>query len=415
MNKLKLMLIMMLVFVQPVASVAAQSSVPPVSATPSVPTISISGKIVNQTPGGSVPQSLELILHAWDQQDYSEKLMVNGQSKPDGTFQFEAVPLDTNLVYGVMATYNGVNYFSTPVPAEGHALDNIEVAIYESTADASKVQIDRAHVLFLAAHAGLQVVEVYSLSNPGDRTIQGALKLADGKLATIEFPLPAEAVNVTFNPEEADRFVRTPIGFADTAPLGPGSKSGQVIVNYILPYQSGLTYTYAAQLPTGGLNFLVDQSSGLSVTGEGLTDGGAQPMGDGSQFSILTHDALQPGEKATVTLAGELKVNEAAQPAMAAANSTSSSPTGPNPAVAIGGIIIGLALAAFGIWYFRKPDPVLATVEPASDTSFKSILTQIALLDESHEQGEMDADTYQARRAELMQTARTLMQMDETS
>jgi hypothetical protein len=41
--------------------------------------------------------------------------------------------------------------------------------------------------------------------------------------------------------------------------------------------------------------------------------------------------------------------------------------------------------------------------------------TQIALLDESHEQGEMDADTYQARRAELMQTARTLMQADETS
>ncbi len=411
MNKLKLILMAVMILVQPVASVAAQSSVPPAS-TPGAPTISISGKIVNQTPGGSVPKSLELILHARDQQDYSEKLMVNGQSKPDGTFQFEAVPLDTNLVYGVMVTYNGVNYFSTPVPAEGHALDNIEVAIYESTADASKVQIDRAHVLFLAAHAGLQVVEVYSLSNPGDRTIQNAVKLADGKFATLEFPLPAEAANVTFNPEDADRFVRTPTGFADTAPLGPGSKSGQVIVNYILPYQSGLTYTYAAPLPTGGLNFLVDQSSGLSVTGEGLTDGGLQPMGDGSQFSILTHDALQPGEKATVTLAGELKVNEAAQPAMPAANPTS--PNAPNPAVAIGGIIIGLVLAAFGIWYFRRPDPVLASIEPSDDSSFKGILSQIAMLDESHEQGEMDADTYQARRAELMQTARTLMQMDET-
>jgi hypothetical protein len=414
MNKLKLMLILMLIAVQPLASVAAQSSVPPAVSTPGAPTISISGKIVNQTPGGSVPQSLELILHAWDQQDYSEKLMVDGKSKPDGTFQFEAVPLDANLVYGVMVTYNGVNYFSTPVPADGHALDKIEVAIYESTADASKVQIDRAHVLFLAAHAGLQVVEVYSLSNPGDRTIQGAVKLADGKLATLEFPLPAEAANVTFNPEDADRFVRTPIGFADTAPLGPGSKSGQVMVNYILPYQSGLKYTYAAPLPTGGVNFLVDQSSGLSVTGDGLTDGGAQPMGDGSQFSILTHDALQVGEKATVTLAGEMKVTEAAQPEMAATNSTSSL-TGPNPAVAIGGIIIGLALAAFGIWYFRRPDPVLATIEPSSDTSFKNILTQIAMLDESHEQGEMDADTYQARRAELMQTARALMQVDETA
>jgi hypothetical protein len=36
------------------------------------------------------------------------------------------------------------------------------------------------------------------------------------------------------------------------------------------------------------------------------------------------------------------------------------------------------------------------------------------MLDESHEQGEIDADTYQAPRAELMQTAWTLMQADET-
>lgn len=286
------------------APVTAQTQTPP---TPALKKAVVSGKIVNRTEGGSVPAQLDLVLHAWDQQDFSEKLMLDTTSSPDGTFRFEDVPIEAGLLYGVMANYNGVSYFSQPVPADGQPLTDLEVPIYETTADGSKVQIAQAHVLFLSSHAGLEVAEVYSLSNSGTRTVQGAVKLADGQSATIQFPLPPDATNVTF-PDNSDRFVRTPDGFADTAPLVPGENAGQIIVNYILPYQPGMTYSYAAQLPTGGINFLIDDSSGLTANGDGLTDMGVQTMGDGSKFAMLKHDALKPGEKVAITLSGDLKL-----------------------------------------------------------------------------------------------------------
>ena len=58
--------------------------------------------------------------------------------------------------------------------------------------------------------------------------------------------------------------------------------------------------------------------------------------------------------------------------------------------VAIGGIIIGLMLVAFGIWWFKRPEPALAVAEASDESTYKELLTQIALLDDAHERGEMD-------------------------
>ncbi|HEY4720361.1 MAG TPA: hypothetical protein VII92_00830 [Anaerolineae bacterium] len=396
------------------APVAAQTQTPP---PPVARTAIVSGKIVNRTEGGSVPAQLDLVLHAWDQQVFSEKLMLDGKSNPDGTFRFEDVPITDGLLYGVMANYNGVSYFSQPVPAGDQPLTDLEVPIYETTTDGSKVQIAQAHVLFLSSHAGLEVAEVYSLSNSGTRTVQGALKLADGKAATIQFPLPPDATNVTF-PDNRDRFVRTPDGFADTAPVVPGENAGQIIVNYILPYQSGMTFSYTAQLPTGGLSFLIDDSSGLTASGDGLSDAGAQSMGDGSKFAMLKHAALQPGEKVAITLSGELQLKAPpTQPQAESQSSLAASPITagvPNVPIVIGGIVIGLTLIVLGLWWFRRPDPALASTEAPDESTYKDLLTQIALLDDAHDRGEMDEATYKARRTELFQQARLLMQASET-
>ncbi len=407
--KTKWMLTLVALTLMLAAPVAAQTQTPP---TPVAKTAIVSGKIVNHTEGGSVPAQLDLVLHAWDQQDFSEKLMLDGKSNPDGTFRFEDVPLTDGLLYGVMANYNGVSYFSEPVPADGRPLTDLELPIYESTTDGSKVQIAQAHMLFLSSHAGLEVAEVYSLSNSGTRTVQGALKLADGKAATIQFLLPPDATNVSF-PDNSDRFVRTPDGFADTAPLVPGENAGQIIVNYILPYQSGMTYAYTAQLPTGGLSFLIDDSSGLTASGDGLTDAGVQSMGDGSKFAMLKHAALKPGEKVAITLSGELQLKapptqpQAESQSAVAANSITAGV--PNVAIVLGGIVIGLTLIVLGLWWFRRPDPALASTETPDESGFKAILTQIAALDEMHDRGEIDGEAYQAHRTALFRQAKELM------
>ena len=413
--KTKWMLALVALTLMLAAPVEAQTQTPPA---PAPKQAVVSGKIVNRTEGGSVPAQLDLVLHAWNRQDFSEKLMLDSKSKPDGTFRFEDVPITDGLLYGVMANYNGVSYFSQPVPADGHPLTDLEVPIYETTTDGSKVQIAQAHMLFLSSHAGLEVAEVYSLSNSGTRTVQGAVKLTDGKSATIQFPLPPDATNVTF-PDNGDRFVRTPDGFADTAPLVPGEKVGQIIVNYVLPYKSGLTYTYLAQLPTGGVSFLIDESSGLTAKGDSLTDAGVQSMGDGSKFAMLKRGALKVGEKADITLSGDLKLKapptEVQTQSQASTTASPSASDATNLLVAIGGVIVGLTLVAFGIWWFKRPEPALAVAEAAYESTYKDLLTQIALLDDAHERGEFDEATYKTRRAELFQQARALMRASDQS
>ena len=75
-------------------------------------------------------------------------------------------------------------------------LTEFEVAIDDITTDASSVQIDQRYVMLVYTGTDLQVTEVYFVSNRGDRTVQDAVQLADGKVATLQFPLPAEAINL---------------------------------------------------------------------------------------------------------------------------------------------------------------------------------------------------------------------------
>ena len=156
------------------APAVAQTPVPP-QTMPVSSSTQVIGTIVNRTEGGAAPDRLDLVLHAWDA-DLNERLMLDGQSSPDGTFRFEDVPVEPELLYSVMATYEGVSYFSEPVGAiEGEDLPPFEVPIYETTTDTSQIQIERMHVMFLASHAGLEVAEVYSLSNLGDRAVKAAV------------------------------------------------------------------------------------------------------------------------------------------------------------------------------------------------------------------------------------------------
>ncbi len=253
-------------------------------------------------------------------------------------------------------------------------------------------------------------------------SMTGALcVLATITAATIQVPLPAAATNVSF-PDSAERFVRTPAGFVDTAALVPGQDAGQIVVKYILPYQPGLTYSYSAPWPTGGINFLLDVSSGLTAKGDKLIEQGVQTMGDGSQFALLKHAALQLGEQAALTLSEELQLkappgqSEAqALPATAqsAAMTGARASETPGLPLAIGGLLIGLLLVVVGVWWFRRPEPALAEI--SDESTYKDLLTQIALLDDAHERGEVEETVYQARRSELFQLARVLIKPGEPS
>ena len=146
---------------------SAQTDAPPTG-----PTGEVTGTIINQNTGKAVAEQLDVMLHILDQ-NYAEAGMLHEQSTPDGTFLFSDAPFDANLQYAVMATFNGVTYFSDVVPVDTKSMQVIvDVPVYESTSDLTNVQVDQMHVLFNFAEDGMETKEIYILSNAGERTVK---------------------------------------------------------------------------------------------------------------------------------------------------------------------------------------------------------------------------------------------------
>ncbi|HSB66029.1 MAG TPA: hypothetical protein VLD65_05580, partial [Anaerolineales bacterium] len=205
----------------------------------------VTGMLVNRSVGGNTPEDLSIMLHVLDQ-NYSQIGMYHTLSKPDGSFRFEEVLLNPGEFVVGIVSYLGAAYSSQPTPFDGESNPNIELPIYETTTDLSQVQVDEMHVLFNFAQDGLEVNEIYLLSNLGDRTITGTLILTDSQPATLEFPLPVGANYVFFRPDSTDRFVKLANSFVDKAPLVPGTSTSQFMVSYLAPYEDKMSYSYTA-------------------------------------------------------------------------------------------------------------------------------------------------------------------------
>lgn len=385
-----------------VRSASAQTEIPPAPVEGSG-TGEIFGTIINRTPGGYVPAGLSTMLHAWDQQQ-REKLMLHGQSTEDGRFIFEDIAFEPGVYYSAMVSYEDAAYFSDPVQVEPKQTSiRLEVPIYEKTDDLSQARIEQMHVLFYFDQGGLAVGEVYSLSNLGDKTIQGAVSLEDGTPATIRFPLPEAASNIQFN-DNSGRFLQFPGAYVDTAPLVPGENSSQAMVTYVMPYESSLSYSYTAPVPVRRVSFLFPRDSGLSLEGESLKPAGERQMQDGTTFSVFSIDGPKAGETIEVALSGKIGT--------AAAGGDFLAPRNSSWGIGIGATAIGLALIILGIWWWRKPG-YQNEVVLAPEEEFASILTEIALLDQDYERGEIEEVAYRDQRLHLLQQAKAAAQTAE--
>lgn len=387
------------------------TAVPLLAQDESLPTGVVSGQITNMTPEGVVPAGLDLMLHAWDV-DFNEKLMLEGQSTAEGTFQFDDVLFNQDWFYAVMLTVDDVLYFSDPTPlaAEASTL-NLQVPIYDKTSSTAAVQVERQHIFFDAAQGGLLVGEIYILSNLGDRTIAGS-NGEDALLAPLQFALPEAAANVTFEGDENGRYLRTPGGFVDTSPLRPGEGTGQVVVRYVLPYEDGMVYNLEPNWPTNGINFLVPEGIGISLAGEELVEEGNRDMGDGRQMAVYSYGGIQPDETVRLSLTGELAVTAVSSQPLEMGETPAAAPISKELAVAGG--VLGLLLVGVGIWwYLRSGEDEDDLAEP--ETSFDDLVLQLAQLEADHDQGDLDETIYLQKRYRLRRQAQAVLAQTEAS
>ena len=393
-----LLLVMVLLSAASTQAVHAQADTPP---TPAGPLGEIRGTVINRNSGNAMTESLEVMLHILDL-NYADQGMAHGQSQSDGTFVFADVPFDASLQFAVMATFDGVTYYSDVIPADMQSLKlDVDVPVYETTRDLSNVQVDQMHVLFDVSPDGLETKELYILSNLGDRTVKDVYDLGNDQFAALQFPLPKDADYIFFQPDDKDRFVKQTGGFADTYPMLPGAQSAQLMVSYLIPYSGEKTYTYTAPVNIVRMNLLLPADANISLTGHGISEPETTTLKDNKTYLVYTYSDLQAGQTLTATLKGA-----------AATPVTSQSKT--SNLLAAGAAFFGLGMLGAGIWWWRRPEEDDEVQDTSSDeATFDELIGEIALLDETYQERGMTIEEYQTERQELMQKAKRLSESEE--
>ena len=366
---------------------------------PSGPVGEVRGTVINRNSGKLVTESLEVMLHILDQ-DFVDKGMEHGQSEIDGTFAFANIPFDENTRFAVMATYDGVTYFSETVPADVKSMQvNIDVSVYESTKDLSTVQIDQMHVLFEFSPDGLETKELYIISNKGERTVKDVYDLGEGKSAILQFPLPEDADYIFFKPDDQERFVKLDGAFADTFPLLPGDQPAQVMTSYLVPYSGERVYNYTAPVNTARINFLLPDQAGISLRGAGLTGSESMTLQDGTSYEVYSYSDLKAGDTLSITITGKTTVPQRN-------NST-------NNLIAISAAFLGFATIGVGVWWWRRPEEAQLEEEESGaqtdEPTLDALIAEIAQLDETHEQQGLNTEEYETQRRALMRKAKNLL------
>jgi hypothetical protein len=389
-----LLLALFLLLATSVRQVQAQAETPP---TPSGPLGEIRGTVINRNNGQVVAESLEVMLHVLDL-NYADINMLHGQSLPDGTFIFADVPFDASLQFAVMTTFDGVTYYSDVTPADMQSLKvALDVPVYETTQDLANVQVDQMHVLFDVSPDGLETKELYILSNLGDRTVKYVYDLGSDQFAALQFPLPQDADYIFFQPDDKDRFVKQDGGFADTYPILPGVQSAQIMVSYLIPYSGERSYIYTAPVNVARMNFLIPVDAKISLSGVGVSGPETTTINENDAYVMYSYSDLTAGQTLNVTLRGR-------------AASPENNRTAGNKLLAMGAAFLGVSMLAVGAWWWRKSDEVDEDANsPASDEpTLDELITEIALLDETHEQKGLPAEEYLRKRRELLARAKQL-------
>ena len=247
----------------------------------------VQGQVINGTAGadtalGGLP--VRLYLFSGNTLKDTQRTTTDAQ----GVFRFESVPTGSGRVGVAVVEYGGVEYESGLLDLSVGTDFNADIAVYETTVDASSLAVERSHLIIETGSGQLEVTEMVILSNVGDRTYIGSEEVIPGRRATALVLLPAGATDVTFSSAEvASAMVRTGRGFVDTRPIVPGQH--EYVLSYALPCE-GSTYNLLKPVayPTTALDVLI-AAPGVEVDAPALEELGTREASGASYLHLAGH------------------------------------------------------------------------------------------------------------------------------
>ena len=361
-------------------------------------TVAVSGTITNGTTSGSVPADLPVSLFIFDAE--FNRQQIDGSADANGNFSFADVPFNVDNTYAVTTTYRDTVFATDLLANDSLIADaaggtlNMPLTIYELTEDPAVIQITGIVSQVSMEPETLQVVQVFEVSNTGDRAFTSSQTASNGASISLVISLPPGAVVVGF-PENPNRFIYDQNTFTvlDTIPVLPGEEQFVQVV-YLIPYDSGgaiieqpINYTLE-----GPVRLLVRPPT-ATVTSEQLTPRGMETIGTTQVQSYGGDLSLAAGEVIRYEISG------------AGVPSTGTQAVTTNNLVPIViAVLVIAALVGGGLL-------VLGTRSRSGDQQVIDILVrQIAELDAEHDAGRLDDEAYERQRAALKARLATLME-----
>jgi len=191
----------------------------------------VNGLVINGTDGSEVGKGISVGLHV--SKLGSSPTMINGTTKPDGSFVFTDVLIEEDALYGISVLYDGVSYASG---FDIYSKDPVEIIIYDTTNSDEIISVVNASFLFTDIDIEIQeilVMEMISLENNTDMTY----KPGSGPMELLRFGLPDGVGKLVVDTglRNAD-WIQVDRGFALIASVPPGTH--ELMYSYSLPYDS---------------------------------------------------------------------------------------------------------------------------------------------------------------------------------
>jgi len=369
------------------------------STTPGATFGSITGKVTNGS-GGSLPSSLVITLHGFVNSDETVNLVTN--LRPDGSYAFSDVPLESGIALIVSTEYAKTSYYSVMGNYDGSTTKfDLPITIYDTTTDASSISADRLHIFFDFSKTDLvQVIEIYIISNSSDK----AVVAAEGQ-PILTYTLPVGASNLQFETGSiGSPYLSADNGFGDPTSILPGASSYQLMFAFDLPYGKRLEVKQPLNVKVASV--IVMAPDGLQVTGEQLTNQGTRDV-QGTSYGMYSGQDLASGDILTFNLSGSPKSGTSASTTAATPSQTS---------LVIGLSLFGAVLILAGVFFFlrgrsRRTDHELLEEEWVDELGLSAdqLMDAINSLDDQYKAGSLPEQAWRSRRAALKERLKTLI------
>ncbi|MFO7321611.1 MAG: c-type cytochrome [Chloroflexota bacterium] len=379
---------------------SAQAPLATPEATELVTSTAVQGRVVNRTEGGDTPADIPVTLFIIDPADPTNREALETTAGPDGRFAFEDVPVDPARSYIAGAVYRERTFTGDLIEGEDlPGAGDLEIPIYELTEDPTVITITAMTTQVDAIGDGLQVLQEVVFENASDRLYTNSLEVGEGIYASVVVGLPPGAVGLAF-PDAPNRYVvsQEQQVIVDTIPVRPGQPH-VVRFSYFVPYDDGAVIEQPVYYRLDGLVRLFVYPESLVVSSDQLQPEAPQALQSRTYEVLAGELALRAGEAVRYELSG--------QPVETASQSTPVNAD--TPLVLIIGLIAeALLIAGLLFWYFRRQQ----RRAKASDRQARidTLARQIAELDNQYNAGKIDANVYEARRAQLKRQIARLME-----